>query len=600
MKFINLFSDKASLPLVNRLWNENIKPYRWHIGGGLICMACAALTTAVLAKMLQPLFDEVFVARNEAMLLQVAFLVLGVFILKGLSSFGESVSMIYVGQKIIGDIQRRLFDHFIVADLAYFHAHSTGELVSRFTNDVNLMRNAVTTTLTGMGKDTLSVLFLIGLMFYQDWLLASLAFFVFPLAIYPIVKIGQKMRKISLNTQEKMGAFNILLHQVFQGMRVVKSYAMENYEQKRAYLLINNLSQLNIKAGRVRSVSHPIMETLGGLAIVIVILYGGTQVISGNRTTGTFISFITALLLAYEPMKRLANLNANLQEGLAAAIRIFAAIDLKPSIVNIPKAPPLKIQKGQILFDNVNFAYPNGKNALKNVSLNIPAGQRIALVGPSGSGKSTLLNLISRFYDITAGSIMIDGFDIRQVSLNSLRSQIALVSQEVILFDDTVKANIMYGYGGLKASDEEIIHAAKAAAAHDFITQLPHGYDTVVGEQGVRLSGGQRQRLSIARAMLKNAPLLLLDEATSSLDTESERQVQAALTRLMEGRTTVVIAHRLSTVMDADMIYVIEEGEISEKGTHPQLLKNNKTYARLVELQFVMDRTPYLSYGESA
>lgn len=600
MNFTNLFSSKTSIFLVNRLWREHIKPYRWHVVGGLFCMACAALTTALLAKMLQPLFDDVFMARNEAMLFQVAFMVLGVFILKGISGFGESISMVYVGQKIIGDIQRRLFDHFIVADLAYFHARSSGEIVSRFTNDVNLMRNAVTTALTGMGKDTLSIIFLIGLMFYQDWLLASLAFFVFPIAIFPIVKIGQKMRKVSLNTQEEMGAFTILLHQVFQGMRVVKSYAMENYEQKRAHQIINNLRHLNIKAGRVRAASHPIMETLGGIAIVIVILYGGTQVIAGNRTTGTFISFITALLLAYEPMKRLANLNANLQEGLAAALRIFSAIDLKPTIVNVPHASALKIHKGEIVLNQVNFSYPNGKNALKDISLSIPAGQRIALVGPSGSGKSTLLNLIPRFYDVTTGSITIDGFDIRKVSLNSLRSQIALVSQEVILFDDTVKANIAYGHGGEVVLEEDIIHAAKSAAAHDFIMQLPEKYDTIVGEQGVRLSGGQRQRLSIARAMLKNAPLLLLDEATSSLDTESERQVQMALNRLMEGRTTVVVAHRLSTVMDADMIYVIEEGEVSEKGTHLKLLDNNKTYARLVDLQFVMDKAPLMPCGETA
>lgn len=593
MKLLDIFSDQASLSLIRRLWREHIKPYRWVVVSGLVCMAIAAMTTAMLAKMLQPLFDDVFVARNEAMLLQVAIFVLGVFILKGLSSFGESVSVIYVGQKIIGDIQKRLFDHFITADLAYFHARSSGELVSRFTNDVTLMRNAVTTALTGIGKDILSVLFLIGLMFYQDWLLASLAFFVFPLAILPIVKIGQKMRKVSLNTQEEMGVFTILLHQVFQGMRIVKSYAMENYEQRRAYRLIENLSRLTIKGGHVRAASHPIMETLGGFAIVIVILYGGAQVIAENRTTGTFISFITALLLAYEPVKRLANLNANLQEGLAAAWRIFAAIDLKPTIVNTPEASALNVKKGQIALDAVSFTYPNGKNVLRDISLEISAGQRIALVGPSGSGKSTLLNLIPRFYDVTSGTILIDGVDIRTVTLSSLRSQIALVSQEVILFDDTVSANIAYGRWG--ASEIEIIDAAKAAAAHDFILQLPQGYDTLVGEQGIRLSGGQRQRLSIARAMLKNAPLLLLDEATSSLDTESERQVQMALNRLMEGRTTIVVAHRLSTVVDADMIYVIEKGELSETGTHLQLLKNNKTYARLVALQFVTDAMPKAS-----
>ncbi len=593
MKFLNLLSDKTTLSLVRRLWREHIKPYRWHVVGGLVCMAVAAATTATLAKMLQPLFDDVFVARNETMLFQVAGGVLVIFVLKGLSSFGESVSMIYVGQKIIGDIQKRLFDHFIAADLAYFHARSSGELVSRFTNDVNLMRAAVTTALTGMGKDTLSLIFLIGLMFYQDWFLATLAFFVFPVAILPIVKIGRKMRKVSINTQEEMGAFTILLHQIFQGMRVVKAYAMENYEQIRAYRLIDRISQLNIKGGRVRAASHPIMETLGGCAIVIVILYGGTQVIAGNRTTGTFISFITALLLAYEPMKRLANLNANLQEGLAAALRVFEAIDLKPSIVTFPKSPSLQITKGEVELKEVCFSYPNGKKAVKNISLTIESGQRIALVGPSGSGKSTLLNLIPRFYDVTAGTIEIDGLDIRHVTLSSLRSHVALVSQEVILFDDTVRANIAYGRWG--ASEEEIVSAAQAAAAHTFIKALPEGYDTIVGEQGVRLSGGQRQRLSIARAMLKNAPLLLLDEATSSLDTASERQVQAALNRLMEGRTTIVVAHRLSTVVDADMIYVIEEGEVSEKGTHLDLLKNNQTYAKLVDLQFMTDTLPLAS-----
>ena len=556
-------------------------------------MAISALTTATLAKMLQPLFDDVFVAKNEGMLFQVAGFVLGIFILKGVSSFGESVSLIYVGQKIIGDIQKRLFDHFIHADLAYFHARSSGELVSRVTNDVNLMRNAVTTALTGIGKDVLSLFFLIGLMFYQDWLLASLAFFVFPVALFPIVKIGKKMRKVSSNTQEEMGIFTILLHQVFQGMRIVKSYAMENYEQKRAHRLINILSRLNVKGGRVRAASHPIMETLGGIAIVIVILYGGTQVIAGNRTTGTFISFITALLLAYEPLKRLAHLNANLQEGLAAAWRIFKAIDLKPNIVDSPLATSLKVKRWEISLKTVRFSYPNGKKALTGISMDIPSGQRIALVGPSGSGKSTLLNLIPRFYDVTSGSILIDDINIRDVTLSSLRSQVALVSQEVILFDDTIRANI--AYGRWEASEEEIIEAAKAAAAHEFIKDLPEGYNTFVGEQGIRLSGGQRQRLSIARAMLKNAPILILDEATSSLDTESEKQVQTALNHLMEGRTTVVVAHRLSTVIDADKIYVIEEGTVTEEGSHKELLKNNKTYARLVDLQFSSDAMPLAS-----
>ncbi len=587
MKFLALFSNQDTLTLLKRLWREHIKRYRWHIAGGVVCMAITAATTAALAKMLQPLFDDVFVSQNEAMLYPVAFFVFMIFLTKGLASFGDSVSMTYVGQKIIADIQKRLFDHFIKADLAYFHDRSSGGLVSRFTNDVNLLRSTVTTVLTGIAKDALSLFFLVALMFYQDPLLASLAFFIFPFAILPVVKIGRKMRKVSLITQEETGAFTILLHQVFQGIRIVKSYAMEKYEQKRAHALIRVLCRLNIKGGSVRAASHPIMELLGGVAIVSIILYGGTQVITGSRTTGAFVSFITALLLAYEPMKRLAGMNASLQEGLAAAFRVFSAIDLHPSIVDTPASHTAVIKGGGLVFKDVSFSYPNGKQALHHISMDIPAGQRIALVGPSGSGKSTLLNLIPRFYDVSTGSIVIDDLDVREFTLESLRSQIALVSQEVVLFDDTVKANI--AYGRWSASEEEIIHAAKEAAAHSFIKTLPQGYDTLVGEQGVRLSGGQRQRLSIARAMLKNAPILLLDEATSSLDTASERQVQKALDRLMKDRTTIVVAHRLSTIMDADMIYVIENGEISEKGTHAQLLENNKTYAHLVGLQFMTD-----------
>lgn len=590
MGILKSLSEKSTAPLIQRLWHEYISKYKRAIFFGLFCMGVSAFMTAALAKLLQPLFDDVFFSKDENMLWVVAAVVFTVFVLKGLSSFGDSMSMVYVGQHIISDIQKRLFSHLLDADLAYFHARSSGELVSRFTNDVNMMRSAVTNSLTSLGKDTLSLIFLVVLMFYQDFLLASLAFFVFPAAILPIVKIGKKMRKVSSNTQVEMGTFNILLSQVFQGVRIVKSYAMESYERGRANEIIDTLCTLIIKSGRTRAASHPIMETLGGIAIVTVIIYGGLQVIHGDRTTGTFISFITALLLAYEPLKRIANLNANLQEGLAAAVRVFETLDTKPSLKDKKDAQLLLVSKGNIEISNVNFTYPSGKKALHNIQLKIPGGKRVALVGPSGGGKSTLMNMLPRFYDVSEGRIAIDGLDIRDVTLGSLRSQIALVSQEVILFDDTVRANIAYGRMGAK--DDDIIKAAKLAAAHDFIMSLPEGYDTIVGEQGIRLSGGQRQRLSIARAMLKNAPILLLDEATSALDTESERQVQAALNRLMEGRTTLVIAHRLSTVMDADAIYVIEDGKITESGKHEDLMANKKTYARLVEMQFSNEINP--------
>ncbi len=593
MKLLKTLANQETAHLTRRLWTEHISRYKMYIMLGLLCMAVAAATTALLAAMLKPLFDDAFMPKDGTMVVYLAIIVFFVFVFKGLSSFGESVSMTYMGQRVIADLQKRLFSHFMDADLAYFHARSSGELVSRFTNDVNLMRNAVTTALTGMGKDSLSLIFLVGYMFYVDWLLASIAFFVFPVAILPMVKIGRRMRKVSNNNQVEMGAFNILLSQVFQGMRVVKSYAMENYEQERCSKIIENLFRINFKGARTRAASHPIMEFLGGVAIVGVILYGGWQFIEGNSTLGTFGSFITALLLAYEPMKRLANLNANLQEGLAAAKRIFEAVDLKASLFDKSNAPELQVKQGEIQLKDVDFVYPTGRKALSGINLSVPAGQRVALVGPSGSGKSTILNLIPRFYDVATGGLTIDGVDVRNVTMSSLRENVALVSQEVTLFDDTVRANIAYGRMG--ASDLEIIEAARDAAAHEFILELPQGYDTVVGEQGIRLSGGQRQRLSIARAMLKNAPILLLDEATSALDTESERQVQAALNRLMEGRTTVVVAHRLSTVVDSDMIYVIEDGQVSEQGRHEQLLGKDGTYARLVEMQFQTTHMPLAS-----
>jgi subfamily B ATP-binding cassette protein MsbA len=363
---------------------------------------------------------------------------------------------------------------------------------------------------------------------------------------------------------------------------------MEAYETARADRLIESVNRLLNRAARIRSATSPVMETLGGIAVAGVILYGGYQVIEGTRTVGTFFSFITALLLAYQPMKTLANLTANLQEGLAAAQRIFAVLDIEPEIRDAPGAVPLAVSGGEIRFEAVRFTYPNGGPALNGADLVVPAGKTVALVGASGAGKSTVLNLIPRFYDTASGRVLIDGMDVRRVTLSSLRANIALVSQEVSLFDDTVRGNIAYGRFG--ASEADIVAAAKAAAADEFIRALPQGYDTMVGEHGVKLSGGQRQRVAIARAMLKNAPILLLDEATSALDTESERQVQAALKTLMRGRTTLVIAHRLSTVVDADLIYVIDAGRIVESGTHAELLARGGAYQRLYALQFADER----------
>jgi subfamily B ATP-binding cassette protein MsbA len=566
------------------LARDFMRPHVRRVVFAFLLMGLAAGSTAGRAWLMEPVLDRIFVAREGSLLLLIAGGALGLAFVKGLADYGEAVLMTRVGQRVIADVQISLFARLMRADLAYFHAHPSGTLISRFTSDAALLRNAAANILAGIGKDAVTVVFLVGVMFYQDWLLALVSFFVFPVAIRPIVAIGRRIRRVTANTQAEIGQFTTLLSQTFQGARHVKAYGMEQYEERRAGGLIERLFVLIDRGTRTRSRASPMMEVLGGTAIAVVILYGGHQVISGARTPGALFSFITALLLAYQPLKSLANLNASLQEGLAAAQRIFEVLDVEPMIRDMPGARPLRMAGGEIRFDDVRFGYVPGTAAINGLSLTIPAGHTVALVGPSGAGKSTILNLIPRFYDIERGSITIDGQDIRLVTIASLREAIALVAQEVSLFDDTVRANIAYGRFG--ASSAEIDEAARAAAADGFIRELPQGYDTIVGEHGIRLSGGQRQRIAIARAMLKNAPILLLDEATSALDSESERHVQRAVNALIRGRTTLVIAHRLSTIQGADLICVVDRGQIVETGRHPELLARGGVYARLHAMQF--------------
>ena len=573
-----------SAALVWRLARDFMRPHVRRILLAFLLMGVAAASTAGRAWLMEPVLDRIFVAREGSLLLLIAGGALALALVKGLADYGEAVLMTRVGQRVIADVQIALFARLMRADLAYFHAHPSGTLISRFTSDAALLRSAAANVLAGIGKDAVTVVFLVGVMFYQDWLLALVSFFVFPAAIRPIVAIGRRIRRVTANAQAEIGQFTTLLSQTFQGARHVKAYGMEEYEERRAAGLIERLFVLIDRGTRTRSRASPLMEALGGTAIAVVILYGGHQVITGARTPGALFSFITALLLAYQPLKSLANLNASLQEGLAAAQRIFEVLDVEPTIREAPGAKPLHIAGGEIRFEDVRFGYVPGAAAIDGLSLTIPAGQTVALVGPSGAGKSTMLNLIPRFFDVDSGSIAIDGQDVRGVTIASLRSAIALVAQEVSLFDDSVRANIAYGRFG--ASLAEIEEVARAAAADAFIRELPQGYDTMVGEHGVRLSGGQRQRIAIARAMLKNAPILLLDEATSALDSESERQVQRALNTLIRGRTTLVIAHRLSTIQGADLICVVDRGRIVETGGHPQLLARGGLYARLHAMQF--------------
>ncbi len=576
--------DEHTKVLVRRLVRDYVAEHKGRIVLALLGMGIVAATTAGFTQLIKPVVNEIFIAQRSELLYPIAIATVAVFTLRGFAAYSQAVLMSYVGHKVVARIQQQLFDKLIGADLAFFHHNSPGTLISHFINDVNLLRNMASSTLTAIGKDSLTALFLIGVMFAEDWLLAVITTVILPLAILPSVRIGRSMRKVSGKNQEQVGRLTTLLDEAFQGIRHVKAYVMERYESKRADEAIEEVFQLNQKSARVSNIVHPVMEALGGFAIAAVILYGGSEVITGERDAGSLFTFIFALLLAYEPLKRLSKLNAMLQNGLAAAQRIFALLDMPPHISDAPNAKALTIDIGEVRFNEVHFSYDGDKAALHGVSLEAPGGKTVALVGPSGAGKSTILNLIPRFYDPEAGSVTIDGQDLRAVTLDSLRHAIALVSQEILLFDDTVRANIAYGRPG--ASEAEIEEAARMAGAHDFISGFTEGYDTQVGPRGSNLSGGQRQRIAIARAMLKDAPILLLDEATSALDSESERHVQRALGELMKGRTTFVIAHRLSTVVDADLIYVIEDGQIIERGNHAELLARGGHYARLYAMQF--------------
>jgi subfamily B ATP-binding cassette protein MsbA len=552
----------------------------------MICMGIVAGATGASAYLMKPVFDDVFLNKDGHALVWIAVAVIVIFFLKGAGSYGQTVLMSMIGQRIITDMRRDLYSHIQKQPLSFFTKSPTGVLISRITNDVTLIQGAVSEAVTSLVKDSFTIVGLVVVVFYQDWKLAILAMTVFPLTIYPIAQFSRKMRSIANRTQVTMGSLTSLLQETISGNRIVKAFGMEHYENERFAKENERLFKLTMKSVSIRAVSSPFMEFLGGIGIAAVIFYGGSQVIRGASTPGTFMSFITALLLLYEPIKRLTNVNNTIQQGLAGAERIYEVINTVPEILNKKNAVPLPRISKAIEIRDVSFRYED-TFVLRDINLNIRAGEVVAFVGMSGGGKTTLVNLIPRFYDVTEGQILIDGMDIRDVTIESLRAQIGIVTQQTILFNDTVRNNI--AYGDIKKSEDEIIAAAKAANAHDFITKLPNGYETVIGESGIKLSGGERQRISIARALLKDAPILILDEATSSLDTEAEIEVQEALDQLMKSRTTLVIAHRLSTIRNADRIVALVEGRIVEDGTHESLLARKGEYYKLYKLQFKDD-----------
>jgi len=549
----------------------------------MLCMLAVGATTAVLAALVKPVLDDVFIKRNAQMLKLIPIAIIAIYLIKGTCSYGQTVIMNFIGQRVITDLRNDLYNHIQQQSLSFFSKNPTGILMSRITNDVNLIQGAVSEAVTSLFKDSFTIVGLIFLIFYRDWKLAIIAAFVFPLTIYPIAKFGEKMRKVATSTQVTMGSLTSLLQETISGTRIVKAFGMEDHEGKRFAKENEDLFRLFMKSVSIRAISSPFMEFLGGVAIAVIVLYGGLQVLKGNSTPGNFFSFLTALIMLYEPVKRLTNVNNTIQQGISAAIRVFGVMDMTPEIKNSEHATELSKISKNIQVQDVTFRYDD-EPVLKNINLTIQQGEVVAFVGMSGGGKTTLVNLIPRFYDVTEGEILIDDHDIRDVTMESLRNQIAIVTQQTILFNDTVRNNI--AYGDIKKSDDDIINAARAANAYDFVMNLPKKFDTVIGELGARLSGGERQRISIARALLKDAPILILDEATSSLDTESELEVQDALENLMKGRTTLVIAHRLSTISHADRIVVLVDGQVVEEGTHDELLVQNGEYSKLYNMQF--------------
>ena len=553
------------------------------MAGAMVCMIFVSAATAGSAYLVKPVLDEIFFKKDLAMLKWIPLAIIGIFIMKGIFDYGQAFLMSYVGQRIIADLREKIYSHIQSLSLSFFTKNPTGTLMSRIMNDVGMVQGAVTDAVTGLLKDVFTLIGLVVVIFYRDWKLALIAMVVFPVAVYPIVKFGRKLRSYSTRSQTSMAELSTILLETITGTRIVKAFNMEDYERKRFAKENQRLFGIQIKSVRVRAISHPLMEFLGGVGIACIVFYGGYNVIQGTATPGTFFSFLAALLMLYEPVKRLSGVNNTVQQGLAAAARIFEVFDTVPEIQDKPGARTLPAVSREVEYQEVFFKYEEDW-VLKNINLRIRAGEMVAFVGASGGGKTTLVNLLPRFYDVTAGRIMIDGVDIRDYRVESVRAMIGIVTQQTILFNETVRDNIAYGKVGQPLA--EIVKAAQAAFADGFIRNLPGGYDTVIGEQGVKLSGGERQRISIARAILKNAPILILDEATSSLDSESEIEVQKALEYLMEGRTTLVIAHRLSTIRKANRIVVISSGEIVEVGTHEELMEKEGEYKKLYLLQF--------------
>lgn len=561
-----------------------LRPYWPRLMVSLVLTLITAGATGAVAFMFKYVVDDILIEKNVMMLKLIPFVVVAIYLVKALSDYFSYFLMADVGQRVILNVRDKLYGHIQTLSMPYFIRTPTGVLISRITNDVNMIQSSVTNAVTELIRESLKLLGLVAVVFYRSAELALIAMVVFPLVVYPISQFGRRLKHYSTKSMNVMGHVMSILDEGISGIRIVKAYNMEEYEKERFSTENRRYYRNWMKRIAVRALSSPLMELIAGLAGAFILWYGGMQVVEGSLSAGDFASFILAMGMLYSPIRKLNTVNIEVQEGIAAAKRIFNVLDTTPEIGDKAGAEDLGRVDGEFAFHDVSFTYTGDEYALTGVSFTARRGQRVALVGESGSGKTTIANLLPRLFEVSSGRIVVGGRDIRDVTMKSLRRNIAMVTQEMVLFNDTIRANIAYGTEN--ATQESIQEAARAARAHDFIMQMPHTYDTVVGESGVRLSGGQRQRICIARAIIKDAPILILDEATSALDTESEREVQAALERLMKDRTTLIIAHRLSTIIRADHIIVLNKGEIVEEGSHQELMEKNGYYARLYTIQF--------------
>ena len=575
----------TKLELVNRIFKTQVKKYISELSITFIFIILTSITTAATAWLLDPAIKEIFENKNTKMLYLIPIAIIFTFILKAFSVYGTRIITIKVGIKIIKNIQTLMAQKFLLSDISHITKKHSGKYLSNFTNDTKILFDVLTGVVVTLIKETFTLIALLGLMFYYDWQLSLLAVVMIPVAAISSKNIGKKMGKkvhVSLEASDKFMKF---LSELIKGSWLIKIYQKEEDELKKISMIIDERFKAIRKVEQTRLGAGPIMEIISAIAIAIVVFFAGYRSMQGAITLGEFVSFLASLMLAYQPVRALAGINVGIQEGITAAKRIYEIIDQKNDIYNDENAPSLKLTKATLEFKNISFIYPDGTQALKNLSAKIEGGKKVGLVGISGSGKTTFLNLIPRFFNLKHGAILIDDQNINNINLNSLRKEISLVSQDVILFDDTIRSNILYG--NASASDDEIINACKFAAAQDFIEKLPNKYETIIGENGIKLSGGQKQRLSIARAILKDSSIILLDEATSSLDSESEAVIQKAIENLTKNKTTIIIAHRLSTIMNCDKILVFDSGEIVAEGSHEFLVNNSSIYKNLYEKQII-------------